>query len=429
MTVVKKQGLMDKLRRLLLWLNQRGKREFLAFSASLLALQGSRFIVSLLAARDLGAITYGYWNVLALILLYGLYLQLGVLNGMGRDVPYYTGRGEMERIQRIHATSWSVALVSSLIGAGAIMLGSFWFADLRLVLGLLGLTLIAQMLFQYFQFRLRAELLFTTMSWLQGIAAITLPIWYIMLRPLGLAGFVIAQGLAMGVAVLFAARRIGFQPVLRIDLPEMRRLVLVGFPIMAAGILFSLLTTVDRWIILGFLGVEQLGYYTLSILCLSLISLFPQMIIAQMYPRLAKYYGETNSIARLRQPLIRQGIYALLITVPVVLITFLALPAITTYLLPQYAAGVDPARLLLIGMLCLPISGAIGNFLNVIGRQWWFMLTQALGIVLQLCLGLLFVWLGWGLTGIAGAAMLTYTITLVMLLVMARRLFRQQPVG
>jgi O-antigen/teichoic acid export membrane protein len=285
------------------------------------------------------------------------------------------------------------------------------------------------MLFQYFQFRLRAELLFTTMSWLQGIAAITLPIWYIMLRPLGLAGFVIAQGLAMGVAVLFAARRIGFQPVLRIDLPEMRRLVLVGFPIMAAGILFSLLTTVDRWIILGFLGVEQLGYYTLSILCLSLISLFPQMIIAQMYPRLAKYYGETNSIARLRQPLIRQGIYALLITVPVVLITFLALPAITTYLLPQYAAGVDPARLLLIGMLCLPISGAIGNFLNVIGRQWWFMLTQALGIVLQLCLGLLFVWLGWGLTGIAGAAMLTYTITLVMLLVMARRLFRQQPVG
>lgn len=418
---------MDKLRKLPLWLAQSGKLEFLAFSASLLALQGSRFGVSLLAARDLGAVTYGYWNVLSLILLYGLYLQFGVLNGMGRDVPYYAGRGEPERIMRIHTTAWTVALVSGLVGAASIALSMVWFAELRIVLGLLGLTLLAQMIFQYFQFRLRAELHFTTMSWLQGIAAVTLPIWYITLRPLDLAGFVLAQGLAMAGAGAFAAYRIGFRPVFRIDLPEIRRLILVGFPIMAAGILFSLLTTIDRWIILGFLGVEQLGYYTLSILCLSLISMFPQMITAQMYPRLAKYYGETHSVARLREPLMRQGMYALLITLPVVVVTFLMLPMITRYLLPQFSAGVGPARLLLIGMLCLPISGAIGNFLNVIGRQWWFMLVQVVGIFLQLCLGVLFVRLGWGLNGIALAAMLTYAITLVILLTLTGNLFRQQP--
>ncbi|HMQ30869.1 MAG TPA: oligosaccharide flippase family protein [Chloroflexaceae bacterium] len=413
---------MGAFRQLPALLTGKASVEFLAFSGSLLALQGSRFVVSVIAAADLGAATYGYWNILSLVLLYGLYLQLGVLNGMGRDVPYYIGRGDAQRNEHILAVSWSVALVSGVVGAALTLAASFWYAEVRTALQLLGMTLVAQVLFQYFQFRLRAELRFAEMGWLQFATAVALPLWYFLARPWGLAGFVAAQGLATASGVFLAARLVGFRPLFVLDRVETARLVRVGFPIMAAGILFSLLTTVDRWVILGFLGVEQLGYYTLSILCLSLIGLFPQMVTSQMYPRLARRYGETNSVPALRRPLLLQGLLAFGITLPVVIVTYLSLPLLTTHLLPQYTQGVAPARLVLLGMLSLPISGTIGNFLNVIGRQWWFMLVQLGGICVQLLAGVLFVQWGWGLGGVALAAVVTYAATTAALVGMVYRL-------
>lgn len=394
-------------------LTRKGAGESLGFAVSLLAMQGSRFLVSALGARDLGATSYGYWNLFSLVLLYGLYLQLGALNGMGRDVPYFRGKGEAARAEHLVGVAWSVALISGVIGAALILGASLWYAELRAPLQALAVTLLVQVVFQYFQFLLRAQMRFAILNWQQLTVAVALPICYLALRPLGLSGFVLAQCLALGLACAVAAARSGFRPTLTLDLRESWRLIGVGFPIMAAGIFFSLLTTVDRWVILSTLGVEQLGYYTLSILCLSLIGLFPQMITAQMYPRLAWHYGRTNSVAALLRPLMRQIALASAVTLPVVLGAYLLLPTLTQYVLPQYAPGLGAARVLLLGMLCLPVSGAIGNFLNVIGRQWWFMGVQSAGIIVELGAGFGFVSLGWGLTGVALAAVVTYVVTMV----------------
>ena len=44
---------------------------------------------------------------------------------------------------------------------------------------------------------------------------------------------------------------------------------------MGAGVLYGLLTTVDRWIILANLGVDDLGQYTVAILVFGILSIVP----------------------------------------------------------------------------------------------------------------------------------------------------------
>jgi O-antigen/teichoic acid export membrane protein len=64
-------------------------KEFLLFGLSSILYQGSRFVVNLGVAKILGPSTYGLWNMLNLILLYGSVIHLGVINAMNRDVPLF----------------------------------------------------------------------------------------------------------------------------------------------------------------------------------------------------------------------------------------------------------------------------------------------------------------------------------------------------
>ena len=68
-------------------------------------------------------------------------------------------------------------------------------------------------------------------------------------------------------------------------------LVSVGFPIMLAGLLFGLLTTIDRWLILIYLDRVQVGYYGIVGITVSGLLLLPGIVSQQYYPRLAFAYG------------------------------------------------------------------------------------------------------------------------------------------
>ena len=179
---------------------------------------------------------------------------------------------------------------------------------------------------------------------------------------------------------------------------------------MMAGLLYSLLTTVDRWMILQFLGVEQLGHYTLAILCVSVLSLFPATISQQMYPRMAFRYGETRSVHSLRSLVIKQSFLATAVTFPIILLTYILLPSIVRYVLPDYALGVEHARILLLGITFIPLAGGVANLLNTINKQVSYLAVQSVTVILNFFFSYLLVISGYGLQGIALGATISYII-------------------
>ncbi|MGB2894896.1 MAG: oligosaccharide flippase family protein [Anaerolineales bacterium] len=394
--------------------------EFLFFSLSTGAYQISRLVVTLVAARWIGPDDFGIWNALYLILLYGVLINLGVPSGMNREVPILTGRGR-EDLAHIAAnvTFWFV-LVTGLLGALAtvLILSNGLVATLSTAsVVAMGVLFLAWHVYQYFQMRLRSTIQFRLMTIQQFVFAGLFPLIVLpMTNRFKLSGFIGGQALVAFLAILVIYRISSFQIEFQFDWSILRGLLKIGFPIMMAGLLFSLLTSVDRWVILRFLGVEALGQYTLAILGVGILALLPAVISQQLYPRMAFLYGSTGEKRSLLPIVLRQSLASTGITFPLIAATFLLMPFFVETFLPDYVVGIRAVRIVLVGLAFIPLGGGVANFLNTVDKQVYYLMVLAGAVLVNLGLGVLLVNRGWGLSGVAFSAAISYAFFTIALI-------------
>ena len=215
--------------------------------------------------------------------------------------------------------------------------------------------------------------------------------------------------LAYGVVLLYSKKYFHIAPRSR---QTFYHLIGVGFPIYLIGLLFSLLTTIDRMIVLGFLGMKQLGLYTLATTALAVLLMVPSLVSNVMYPKLAEHYGATGRVADL-VPLLKRIIRLnLLSTVPIAAAT---LAVLYFYIVPvyldAYMAGRDAMAIIFLAAVFYPLGTGYGDFFNVIGMQRVYLRNIAAGFVVNAVIGLLLV-VGDGM-GLKGTAIGTVSGLLV----------------
>lgn len=374
--------------------------------------QFSRLAVSLIVARWVGPETFGIWNALNLLLLYGVLVTLGVPNGMNRDVPVFRGRRENEKADKIIEVSFGFVLITSAI-AGLIISGialtGLVDAVYRPGLFMMGFLFFSWKIYQFFQLRLKSSISFRLMSVQQIIFAILLPIVCLPLAYfIDIPGFILGQAAVAFVMIIVVIRLASYRLTISWDPTIFFTLVKVGFPIMAAGLLYSLLTTIDRWVVLTFLSVEDLGHYTLAILAVGVLGLLPAVIGQQMYPRMAYRYGETHNKKALKPMIVRQSVMAVAVTIPILAIVFVTLPYVVNVFLPEYVLGITPARILLLGLAFIPLAGGFANFLNTVDKQMYYLAVQVAALIVNFTLDMILIRLGFGLVGVALGAAITY---------------------
>jgi O-antigen/teichoic acid export membrane protein len=400
----------------------RGMRgEFLVYSSSTAILQFSKLLTTLFIARLLSPVDIGWWNSLQPLIIYGAMLHFGVLNGMNRDVPYFVGKGEREKAKHIRQVSWGIALITAFIAAGLAFGGAFIFDTPPIVHDLLlwiAPLLIFQQWYLFHSMVLASNIRFGMLSVQQYVLGFIYPIFcFGMAKAWGLNGFLIAQSLTnLLVCVLIAwLTREDLRP--HIDWHETKRLATVGFPIMTAGFLYDTLRTLDRWVILTFLGVEQVGFYTLAIIILQVVTLLPRVITVPFYPRMAQHFGENHSYAKLRTLVVRSFLAAAGLIWPFGLIIFWGIGPFTRYFLPDYATGIMAAMIVTVGVtISRPVAGTGANFLNAIGKANTYMRVQFLTVLIQLVLTIGAIQLNFGLVGVAWGVAITQVVNMFMLL-------------
>jgi Na+-driven multidrug efflux pump len=119
-------------------------------------------------------------------------------------------------------------------------------------------------------------------------------------------------------------------------------------------------------------------------------------------------YGETCDSISLLPMIAKQSFSAFGVTLPIIIIAYFLVPHFVTTFMPQYSQGILPARILLIGLLFLPLAGGVANFINTIDRQFYYLIIQAAAVIINFVLGTLLVRFGWGLAGVAWAGAITY---------------------
>ena len=372
-----------------------------------------RFVVALIAAKKLGPATWGIWQLLYLILAYSSFIHLGVINGMNREIPVLNGRGDQQSASLIRAVSLGFVLASSMLAGLAIFIFALSIDTMTAAVPLrwMPMLLIMYLLHRYLEVYLRSDKLFGHVSLQQLLLAVAFPVIAIPLLSVHeLSGYIVGQTIAIGLTCLFIIK---ISPVclkLRFRLTETIRLLKIGFPIMTAGILYTLMMTVDRVIISTLLTMQQLGYYSLSILVMASLSLIPLVVGQQIFPRMAEAWGRTSKSKELIPWIRRQVFMSISLTAPMVLAAYIILPPIVKHFLVEYTSGITAMKITLVTPLFLGMTSAFGNFLNTVDKQSYLLLFQILAVCLNIVLNIVFIQVGLGITGVAIGTTIAFII-------------------
>ena len=251
---------------------------------------GVSFLFNLAAAKLIGPQQMGEWQTINLISIYGMILTFGIINGMGRDVPYYRGTGFEAEVRRSIATT--ILYLTTLIALfiALISLVSFMLPDAVRVFIVLGVLLLcARMVNAFSTILVRSFRDFRRLGMHQGITALAmmLTIAPLLVFP-SLYTVYCGVFLSLVIVILLSHKYCYLRPWSKSSL---QRLLATGFPIYLVGLVFILLTSVDRVVVLSFLGTEQLGIYILASTAMAVLMMSPALVSNVMYPKLAEHYG------------------------------------------------------------------------------------------------------------------------------------------
>ena len=127
-------------------------RDIFGYSASGIVSQALGLIAGFWVARLLGPSDFGVWNAVSLVLVYGAYLELGALSAMGRDLPFYFGKGDMEKAATLEGAARRVTIFGALVAALFVIAFSFLPThSSKMALGLqaMAVVLILQQVYTY----------------------------------------------------------------------------------------------------------------------------------------------------------------------------------------------------------------------------------------------------------------------------------------
>jgi len=239
----------------------------------------------------------------------------------------------------------------------------------------------------------------------------------------GLDGLILGTFLGYATAVLLQLRLISFRLGFAFRWSAYVDLVKIGFPSHVNGLLYNLLMSIDRLIILPVLGLAALGLYALAQTVNEYLFQFSYALGTAISPRLVERYGRAGSIEALR-PIVEKPTLAIAAASPAVLggVWFLV-PALVEIVLPEFREAVLPLRILLVGTFFSSLHRGLSSFFLTIRRQ--ARLFPAYGGAIAV--NALLVWAGlsagMGIGGVAAATTLTLALFSITLIVMARWFF------
>jgi O-antigen/teichoic acid export membrane protein len=338
------------------------KRTFLTFTAAVAAVNVASLAANGLAFRWVDPFSMGVWHTLLLLANYLAVFRLGLVNGMGRELPFALGAGERERAERIASTSQAACAAGGALVAltFAVLLVLRWDAGgtWRIALGSMTVFATATFYLTYLQATFRSDADFERLArvhWVQAALVALLPVSVYLFGFTGLCVHTALQ--ALGVTALAHAwrpLRVGwrFEPRLA------RELVAIGLPLFVAGYLQTLASGFDRVILLRRAGIEAVGYYAPAMAVVAAMAIVPGAVATYVYPRMSYALGQGRPPAEMRRTALGAAGVSLAVGLPVAAAGWVAAPPFIAQFFPRYVASIPAVRWSLLAGLLWSVSPA-----------------------------------------------------------------------
>jgi O-antigen/teichoic acid export membrane protein len=301
-----------------------------------------------LAFRWVPPAAMGVWHTLLLANSYLTVVRLGLINGMGRELPFALGRGDLGLAQRIAGTCLAYNLACSLLAGAAGLAAWAWLWPLgpawRIALPAMALVSACNLHLTYLQATFRSDSEFARLSqiqWLQAAVGATLPV---LVFTLGFGGLCLHAALQAAIVTAVAHRLRPLRVGPRFDWSLTRQLLATGLPLFVAGYLQTLAAGFDRVILLRRGGVEAVGYFAPALAVIAAMGIVPGAITTYVYPRMSYALGQGHENGALRRMALLAGGASVLAGLPAAAAGWLAAPGLIERFFPQYLPSIPAVR-------------------------------------------------------------------------------------
>lgn len=366
------------------------------------ASQGSTMLRVFLGAKLLGPAVFGVWLGIRLLIDYAVVLDLGTLPAMQRQVALSSGRGDAATVETAKQTTFAFISATGLLAflgvCGASLLPRY--RAERVVLLAVALLVPANLVRGYYVSYFKARHRFRELAQSQilgaGFTLATLPL-IALWGMAGLAWGMLIQSLSEPCWLALRSEL----PRLGLDRKMLRALLAFGLPASGIVLLAVALGRVDHTVVLATLGTEQLGYYGIALIVVTMLSnlaAVPNMVLS---PRFSERYGQTGRPADL-MPLYVKPLAAMTIGFALIVgVAYLALPPLVEHLLPKYRPGVGAARIVMLGCYCAVVTGVSASSLTALDHLKRYLAILGGATALSYGLAQLAVWLHPSLEAVA----------------------------
>jgi O-antigen/teichoic acid export membrane protein len=326
------------------------------------------------------------------VLGYVPFLQLGVLNGLNRELPYYIGKGDREHAHDLTASAQAWALLVGGSVASVLLCVAVWqgmIGKINLAAGWGTFAAGAFFLFysqNYLQVTYRTRGDFARLTFVNVSASVAgfflvglvwlFSFYGLCLRTLGIS--------LVTFALLWRWRPVRVKP--KWIKAHLVHLFKIGFPIFVVGQLYAWWFVLNSTLVLKFMDAKALGLFQLSVIVLTTIEMLPGSLGQIAYPRMASDFGQHHSLERLIQIIRRPIILMFLAMIPVVVLGWFAIPLLVNHFLPNYSDGIQAAQWSLVAGLVLSLS-PLNNIFNVIKCQRQYAVAILIGMLVY-CISL-----------------------------------------
>lgn len=342
-------------------------------------------IAGVVVGRYVDPEVLGKFGAFALVLGYIPFLQVGVLNGLNRELPYYIGKGETDRVQDLAAAGqfWA-CLLGTLVGMTLVVMG-VWNAiggNWENAVGWWTYAVLGFLLFyntNYLQLTYRTSHDFARLAIAKvfesttGVALIVLVVWW------GFYGLCIKALMAalVGLGILYCWRPIRVWP--KWNWNCIKHLFKIGCPIFIVGQIYAYWAVIVSTWVLSALGKEGMGLYTVVTMATVAMETIPLAIGQIIYPRMAQEWGREPSVGGIIRVAYKPVLFSFLGMIPCMVIAYFCVEPAVKLLLPKYV-GAIPAIKWSIWLGLIVCLQPVNNVFNVVRKQVMYLTAILIGM-------------------------------------------------
>lgn len=363
------------MNRLIIKLKQYGIEQIM-FVATTIISSGMHFIFSIYVKSYVSPLEYGMYSTCLLLQTYMSYLQCGTLNAFNRDYPQLMGAGKKDECEKYRNTVLSFIMTiyvfaAIIVSCAIIIVSHIKEIDIRYIVGLLLIVFITiiTMIENFGNYRCRIDKGFKYISLVTLAELLSLPVSFVLIKKVGYYTIFINSILAMLIGIVFYYRYSFRDFKFVIDKDFLFNIIRSGMPLLISGLIWTVVNSIDKFVILGFINTEALGIYGIAQNAFTYMVLIPTAMSQIFYAQMGKEYGRTGDMRILTTMAMKFSTILAALTSLVALVAYFFLPLLVETFMPSYSNGVPAAQILILGLSIYAATLINGNILTILKKN------------------------------------------------------------